>query len=284
MLVNDEIDFLKAGGNGSIDGREEIGKLFVGQRETELGKMQEEVEKKIGDFNASGGAEGNGADVDYWKKVLQRLKIHRCEVELRRVHKQMLKKQLELLEERREEMELRGEKREKVVEDANDGKKEGGRKTQYNSDSDDSDGDLGDEIGLTADASTENKKYNWDDKYKPRKPRYFNRVKTGYDWNQYNKTHYDHDNPPPTVVQGSTFNVFYPDLIDVTKTPQFFLEPADSDEFAIIRFHGGPPYEDIAFKILNKEWARQRKKGYKCTFERGILTLFFNFNSHWYRR
>ena len=68
------------------------------------------------------------------------------------------------------------------------------------------------------------------------------------------------------------------------KTPKFFLEPADSEEFAIIRFHGGPPYEDIAFKIINKEWARQRKKGFKCTFERGILTLFFNFNSHWYRR
>ncbi|KFM64587.1 hypothetical protein X975_23427, partial [Stegodyphus mimosarum] len=33
------------------------------------------------------------------------------------------------------------------------------------------------------------------DKYTPCKPRYFNRVHTGYDWNMYNKTHYDLNNP-----------------------------------------------------------------------------------------
>ena len=31
--------------------------------------------------------------------------------------------------------------------------------------------------------------YNWEDKYRPRKPRYFNRVNTGYEWNKYNQTH-----------------------------------------------------------------------------------------------
>lgn len=44
--------------------------------------------------------------------------------------------------------------------------------------------------------------YLWQDKYRPRKPRYFNRVHTGYEWNKYNQTHYDQDNPPPKVVQG----------------------------------------------------------------------------------
>jgi hypothetical protein len=44
--------------------------------------------------------------------------------------------------------------------------------------------------------------YTWGDKYRPRKPRYFNRVHTGYEWNKYNQTHYDTDNPPPKVVQG----------------------------------------------------------------------------------
>ena len=43
--------------------------------------------------------------------------------------------------------------------------------------------------------------YWWHDKYRPRKPKYFNRVHTGYEWNKYNQTHYDHDNPPPKVVQ-----------------------------------------------------------------------------------
>ncbi len=58
--------------------------------------------------------------------------------------------------------------------------------------------------------------------------RYFNRVKTGYDWNKYNQTHYDHDNPPPKSVQGYKFNIFYPDLIDRSRTPGYVLEPAVS--------------------------------------------------------
>ena len=49
--------------------------------------------------------------------------------------------------------------------------------------------------------------YSWSDKYRPRKPRYYNRVHTGYDWNQYNKKHYDVDNPPPKTVQGYKLNV-----------------------------------------------------------------------------
>jgi hypothetical protein len=43
--------------------------------------------------------------------------------------------------------------------------------------------------------------YWWHEKYRPRKPKYFNRVHTGYEWNKYNQTHYDSDNPPPKVVQ-----------------------------------------------------------------------------------
>merc|ERR1711939_597507 len=63
--------------------------------------------------------------------------------------------------------------------------------------------------------------YEWEDKYAPRKPRFFNRVKAGYEWNKYNQTHYDHDNPPPKIVQGYKFNIFYPDLIDKTKAPTY---------------------------------------------------------------
>jgi len=43
--------------------------------------------------------------------------------------------------------------------------------------------------------------YWWHEKYKPKKPKYYNRVHTGYEWNKYNQTHYDQDNPPPKVVQ-----------------------------------------------------------------------------------
>ena len=43
----------------------------------------------------------------------------------------------------------------------------------------------------------------------------------GYEWNKYNQTHYDHDNPPPKTVQGYKFNIFYPDLIDKKKAPEY---------------------------------------------------------------
>lgn len=34
--------------------------------------------------------------------------------------------------------------------------------------------------------------YSWQDKYRPRKPRYFNKVITGFEWNKYNQTHYEY--------------------------------------------------------------------------------------------
>lgn len=92
--------------------------------------------------------------------------------------------------------------------------------------------------------------YWWHDKYRPRKPKYFNRVHTGYEWNKYNQTHYDHDNPPPKIVQGYKFNIFYPDLVDKTKAPTYTIEKdGNSDETCIIRFHAGPPYEDIVSSL-----------------------------------
>ena len=68
------------------------------------------------------------------------------------------------------------------------------------------------------------------------KPRFFNRVHTGYEWNKYNQTHYDHDNPPPKIVQGYKFNIFYPDLIDKSKAPTFKLEGDSSPDTKILRF------------------------------------------------
>ncbi|CAN1854354.1 CTN [Linum perenne] len=140
-------------------------------------------------------------------------------------------------------------------------------------------------FGSNAEISLDSAVYWWHDKYRPRKPKYFNRVHTGYEWNKYNQTHYDHDNPPPKIVQGYKFNIFYPDLVDKTKAPTYTIDKdGNSDETCIIRFHAGPPYEDIAFRIVNKEWEYSHKKGFKCTFERGILHVYFNFKRHRYRR
>ena len=65
------------------------------------------------------------------------------------------------------------------------------------------------------------------------------------------------------VIQGYKFNVFYPDLIDKSKAPTFRLESDKDSDTRIIRFIAGPPYEDIAFRIVNKEWEFSHKKGFK---------------------
>ena len=141
-------------------------------------------------------------------------------------------------------------------------------------------------------------KPQWASKYRPRKPRYFNRVQMGYEWNKYNQTHYDHDNPPPKVVQGYKFNVFYPDLIDKTKAPTYRIErengrkrgqsfaPAGEEDTCLIRFVSGPPYEDLAFRIVDKEWdfSAKRERGFRSSFDKGILQLHFSFKKVYYRK
>ncbi|KAF2205517.1 hypothetical protein GQ43DRAFT_445974 [Delitschia confertaspora ATCC 74209] len=138
----------------------------------------------------------------------------------------------------------------------------------------------------------------WATRHKPRKPRYFNRVQLGYEWNKYNQTHYDHDNPPPKVVQGYKFNIFYPDLIDKSKAPTYRIErengrkkgeslaPAGEDDTCLIRFIAGPPYEDLAFRIVDKEWdyASKRERGFRSSFDKGVLQLHFQFKKVYYRK
>lgn len=125
-------------------------------------------------------------------------------------------------------------------------------------------------------------KPQWANKYRPRKPRYFNRVQMGYEWNKYNQTHYDHENPPPKVVQGYKFNIFYPDLIDKVKAPTYRIEreggrkrgqsfaPAGEEDTCLIRFISGPPYEDLAFRIVDKEWdySAKRERGFRSSFDK----------------
>ncbi|KAJ3550644.1 hypothetical protein NM688_g5028 [Phlebia brevispora] len=127
--------------------------------------------------------------------------------------------------------------------------------------------------------------YNWEDKWRPRKPRYFNRVHTGYEWNKYNQTHYDTDNPPPKVVQGYKFNIFYPDLIDKSKAPTYkIVKEPGNDDTVLLHFSAGPPYEDIAFRIVNREWEFSHKRGFRSSFDRGCLSLWFNFRRNFYRK
>lgn len=123
----------------------------------------------------------------------------------------------------------------------------------------------------------------WKEQYKPRKPKYFNRVVMGYEWNKYNQTHYNEANPPPKVVQGYKFNIFYPKLVDSSRAPTYKVErnrqrrryigggggtSAGEDETCLIRFSAGPPYLDIAFRIIDRDW------DYSSRFNRGFRSSF----------
>lgn len=131
----------------------------------------------------------------------------------------------------------------------------------------------GDDSEFHGEVMLDKKRYEWEDKYKPRKPRFFNRVKTGFEWNKYNQTHYDHDNPPPKIVQGYKFNIFYPDLIDKAKAPTYHVEKSDTADTVMLRFSAGPPYEDVAFKIVNREWNLSHKFGFRVVFDRGSTCM-----------
>lgn len=147
------------------------------------------------------------------------------------------------------------------------------------------------EIFTTEEPVTTKNLSSWSSKHRARKPQYFNRVLLGYEWNKYNQTHYDADNPPPRVVQGYKFNVFYPDLVDKTKAPTYRIEreggrrkgetwaAAGEQDTCVIRFTAGPPYEDVAFRIVDREWdfSAKRERGFKSSFDKGILQLHFQF-------
>lgn len=319
-VTQDEIKLLQNGGKNSSYGKKvaSIQEIFVGQSRKDLESMKREIETKVRNNNhttttitsssSSGSGFGTGpssTDPTYWKSVVEQLDVRLAKIDLSDLHAKMLVRQIEKLEQRKLERYEESNKN-KVNDAGNDGQTtRGGTGVTIPKNAPADLGNGEEEFGAAdeVDVSTNNNN-NTNQQHQnsavpygrhgghhqhqygtSRKPRYFNRVKTGYDWNKYNQTHYDSENPPPKTVQGYKFNIFYPDLIDPTKTPQYFIEKADrNNEYCILRFTAGPPYDDVAFKIINREWNRSRKRGFRCTFERGVLSLYFNFNTHWYRR
>jgi hypothetical protein len=84
------------------------------------------------------------------------------------------------------------------------------------------------------------------------------------------------------VVQGYKFNIFYPDLVDKTKAPTFKIirehgrrrgesfAAAGEVDTCLIRFIAGPPYEDIAFRIVDREWdySAKKERGFRSSFDK----------------
>ena len=128
------------------------------------------------------------------------------------------------------------------------------------------------------------KEYEWSKDYKPIKPRYANKKILGFDWNRHNQAHYDNVNLPPKTVNGYRFNIFYPNLVDKTQTPKFYLQRSETPDMCIIRFESGAPYEDVAFKIINREWNTRQKGDFLNVFDKGVLKLYFKFKRFRYKR
>ncbi|XP_074298206.1 splicing factor Cactin-like [Silene latifolia] len=237
----------------------DVRNLLEGMSHDHLVELQSTIE--------AGMRSGQAKVVEFWEAVLNGLPLYKAKACLKEIHHdKMLRRHLNRLEHKSLDAHSSHSENDKITEDEIE-EPENSFETRATS------------VALDSPVVW------WHDRYRPRKPKYLNRVHTGYEWNKYNRTHYDYDNPPPKVVQGYKFDIFYPDLIDKQLSPTYVIEKdGDSSETCIIRFHAGPPYEDIAFRIVNKEWEYSRKKGYKCTFERGTLHLYFNFMRYSYRR
>lgn len=88
------------------------------------------------------------------------------------------------------------------------------------------------------------------------------------EWNKYNSTHHNEFNPPPKIVDGYRFNLYYPDLLDKKKPPNYQISPDVTEEFRILKFSAGTPYADIAFRIVNKPWDVCHRRGFRVDFEK----------------
>ena len=262
---------------------EDVRNLLKGKSSSELLEMEEEIRNSL--------KSGERVDVEYWEQVLDEiryqryLKIVSCRFEAMLERQREAISQLAALEgsfpkrAENEHMKMLKEAKQLVKEESlSSAEREFLQAEQEKG--------LGEneELMGVRDEFPILRRYSWEDKYAPRKPVFYNRIMTGFDWNLYNQTHYDADSPPPKIVMGYKFTIFYPDLVDPYKAPKYHLEGAEEPSHAVIRFHAGAPYQDIAFTIKNQEWDVDRRGGFVCTFEGGILRLHFHFRRLKYRR
>ncbi|KPA85182.1 hypothetical protein ABB37_01549 [Leptomonas pyrrhocoris] len=122
------------------------------------------------------------------------------------------------------------------------------------------------------------------------KPHRFCKVKTGYSWTQYNRTHYDsRTNPPPRTEMWYEFTLFYPALANTKRDMRHIFRIEDApegpnDQYCLLVFSVGPPYADVAYRIRKKQWDT-RRGGVRISFDQtGRYKLFFRFTNSNYRR
>ena len=70
------------------------------------------------------------------------------------------------------------------------------------------------------------------------------------------------------------------------------MAPAGEEDTCIIVFSAGKPYEDIAFRVVDRDWDYSARgsvegpsgRGFKSVFEKGVLSLHFGFKKVYYRK
>ncbi|ETV74223.1 hypothetical protein H257_11174 [Aphanomyces astaci] len=286
-------------GRGAIhrDVEASITEMLQDKSSVELDELQHEINQTL-----AGG--GSGIDVEYYENVMQEIAVHQAKAQLRAIHTSLLQRLADRVKEQEanaaasiaaalpnqdssNDMELSEKAKAKQLLEQESQVDDDSRAAlamwtlEMGRGNEDAETQLIDQVDVaTARLAA------WASQYRPRKPRFFNRIKTGYDWNKYNQTHYDgEESAPPKIVQGYKFNLFYPDLIEKYVAPKYTFDPIEgTTEFCVLRFSAGPPYVDVGFKIVNQEWEFSHKRGFKCVFDRGILQLHFNFKRHRYRR
>lgn len=266
--------------------------MLAGKSRTELLSMEAEIAPRIEGGAArrrqqeEEGVDDDYADVEFWQAALGRIRRGAAEARIAELNDILAEERAAILAAMPAEEAGDGDKRAGIDSDAalREGPVDMGEEAMVQAEAAKGMREDEERFADLEESVLGGRTYAWNDKYRPRRPRFFNRVQTGYDWNKYNRTHYDHDNPPPKTVQGYKFNIFYPDLIDRSVAPTFNISRTDNPEVCILTFKSGPPYEDLAFKIVSRPWEHSHRRGFRCTFDRGVLQLWFNFRRLRYRR
>lgn len=272
----------------SVD--DDINKILAPKTYEQLGTLEKQIKAKL--------RSDEDIDIDYWEQLLQSLFVWKAKAVLARTVEKITKKKLE----RQGQASVKTSNNTRAPAPAQtqalsrttpnvppsepSGNDDASQATQTLYDREAARGvSENEEVFAAEEELPGTSKPQWAGEHQVRKPRYFNRVQMGYEWNKYNQTHYDHDNPPPKVVQGYRFNIFYPELIDKTKAPTFKIirehgrrrgesfAAAGEEDTCLIRFIAGPPYEDLAFRIVDREWdySAKRDRGFKSSFDKASL-------------
>lgn len=85
----------------------------------------------------------------------------------------------------------------------------------------------------------------------------------------------DPKNPDKLIPTAYKFNLKFDKLVS-GQVPSFHIDLDDNYEATIIRFHGGPPYQDRAYRISPLSWFLNPELGYVNKFENGLFQLHFH--------